>query len=152
KGVKRRWIILASVGLSVVVLDQWSKFLAIEHLTPAFALSHAGRPHLTASEIEAIEADLGFTQKLSYFYGGVEHPCRPLDPRCPTVEVIDGFWNWRYVENPGAAWGLLAGADEKVRVPFFLIISVAAVVFIINFFRKLEESQLLLIVSLSLVF
>jgi signal peptidase II len=66
--------------------------------------------------------------------------------------VVGDLWNWRYVENKGAAWGLLAGASDKLRVPFFILVSLGAIAFIISFFRKLPETQLLLIVSLSLVF
>ena len=58
------------------------------------------------------------------------------DPGLAPLDV-DGFWNWRYVENPGAAWGLLAGARDSVRIPFFLFVPLAAVAFIILFFRKL---------------
>ena len=52
----------------------------------------------------------------------------------------------------GAAWGLLAKASDAVRVPFFLFVSLAAMIFIVAFLRKLEEEQLLLMVSLALVF
>jgi signal peptidase II len=131
----KRWIILASIGASVTLFDQASKFLAVKHLTPALI----DTPHLS--------------DRVARFYGDVEHPCsHRYDARCPTLSFIDGVWNWRYVENPGAAWGLLSRVDEKFRVPFFLVISMGAIAFIINFFRKLADDQNLLVVSLSLVF
>ncbi|NJK88953.1 MAG: signal peptidase II [Myxococcales bacterium] len=82
----------------------------------------------------------------------MEHPCRGAGLDCPTLEVVDGFWYWRYVQNPGAAWGVLRDAPENLRVPFFFFVSVAAIVFILAFFRKLEDQQHLTIVALSLVF
>ena len=107
----------------MTLADQATKFLAVKNLTPALAGSTS------------------LTDQLARFYGDIEHPCRRFDARCPNVAFIDGFWSWRYVENPGAAWGLLARADESVRVPFFLAISIGAIIFIISFFRKLTDQQ-----------
>jgi lipoprotein signal peptidase len=56
-----------------------------------------------------------------------------------------------YVRNPGAAWGLLASADESFRQPFFLIVSLVAVGFIFYLYRRLEPSQRLARVALALV-
>jgi signal peptidase II len=132
--VKRRWIILAAIGTSMTLLDQATKFLAVKHLTPALA------------GVESLP------DQVSRFYGDVEHPCRGMATRCPNISFIDGLWSWRYVQNPGAAWGLLARADESVRIPFFLAISIGALAFIIAFFRKLTDEQHLLVIALSLVF
>jgi signal peptidase II len=130
-----RWLTLTAIGATVTVLDQASKFLVVKHLTPAF-------------RHQASLAD-----QVSRFYGDLEHPCaHRWDPRCPTMTFIGGFWNWRYVENPGAAWGLLSRLDDRVRIPFFLAISIGAIAFIINYFRKLRDDQTLVVVSLSLVF
>jgi signal peptidase II len=155
--VARRWKILIVVGLFVALTDQWTKFLAVRNLTPGIARAHFGdRPDasLNATDAASALASVGVGAQLAHFYGRVKGPCSPPVSRasCPTVAVVNGFWNWRYVENPGAAWGLLSGASESVRVPFFLLVSVAAIAFIVTFFRKLPDNQLLLIVSLSLVF
>lgn len=132
--MSRKWWFLVGIGLFVLLLDQWSKFMAVKHLTPGLAGTSGALAEITA------------------FYGEVEHPCRAAGPGCPTIEVVDGFWYWRYVQNPGAAWGFLRDAPESIRVPFFFIISVAAIVFIIAFFRRLNPDQYLTIVALSLVF
>jgi len=150
--VKRRWQILIVVGLLVAVLDQWSKFLAVKHLTPGIAIAHTGVEHVAPSELQRSLTETTLGTQLGYFYGDIKGPCRVSRQLCPTVSVVDGFWNWRYVENPGAAWGLLAGANENLRVPFFLLVSLVAIGFIITFFRKLEDHQYLLVISLSLVF
>lgn len=133
----RRWKILLVVGLVIALFDQWSKFMAVKHLTPAIEKSGAS----------------GFGSEVAAFYGSIKGPCNGVRAgECPTVKVVDGFWNWRYVENKGAAWGLLANQDDSLRIPFFIIVSLGAIAFIISFFRKLPEDQLLLIISLSLVF
>ena len=75
------------------------------------------------------------------------HPARG-----PVVSVVDGFFRLRYVENPGAAWGFLAGVAGWFRTPFFLLVSFAAMFFIVSYFRKSESHQGMLRVALALVF
>lgn len=48
-----------------------------------------------------------------------------------SVEVIPGFFSLTYILNPGAAFGLFAGWNSSVRIPFLLIVSVLAVGFIL---------------------
>jgi len=151
--VRHRWTILIAIGLSVAVVDQWTKFLAVKHLTPGIARSATGQkgPMDQARQDELL-AQMSTGDQVAAFFSDVKGPCDGFGSRCPTVKVMEGFWNWRYVENPGAAWGLFAKASDSVRVPFFLAVSVAAMIFIISFVRKLEDEQLLLLISLSLVF
>ncbi len=47
------------------------------------------------------------------------------------VEVIPGFFNFTYLHNKGAAFGLLANADPSWRVYFFVGVSVLALVFVL---------------------
>lgn len=151
----RRWKILIVIGLSVALADQWTKLLAVKHLTPGIERAHLatlGSTPMTPEEKQASVAALGVLDELRYFYGAVRGPCLGTVGRCQAVRVVDGFWNWRYVENPGAAWGLLANASDNVRIPFFILVSLGALSFIVHFFRKLPDSQVLFAVSLSLVF
>jgi len=67
------------------------------------------------------------------------------------VSVIEGFWQFRYVENRGAAWGIFSGLNDSLRVPFFVIISLFAVGIILYLFRRLKSQHKWLIVALSLV-
>ena len=151
--VANRWKVLIAVGLTVALVDQWTKFLAVKHLTPGIAQALSGTTQpLSRQRKEEILATSSLADQVGVFYRSVRQPCRAYRARCPARPVIDGFWSWRYVENPGAAWGILSSASERVRVPFFFALSIAAVVFIIGFFRKLSDSQWLLIGSLSLVF
>ena len=43
--------------------------------------------------------------------------------------------------NRGGAWGLLQTANEEIRKPFFLIISIAAIAFIVYLYRKIHPKQ-----------
>ena len=151
--VALRWKLLIVIGLAVLAVDQWTKFLAVKYLTPGIAMIHEdARPGMKAKERDLILEKLSLSTQLAGFYGSVRDPCRQPGVRCRPVEVVSGFWNWRYVQNPGAAWGLLANASDSIRVPFFWVVSLAAIAFIIGFFRKLKDDQILLVVSLSLVF
>lgn len=67
------------------------------------------------------------------------------------VEVIKGFFDFRYVENPGAAWGIFGSIDDSIRKPFFIIVSVIAILFIIYFFIKIKKEQRVLSIAISLI-
>jgi len=74
-----------------------------------------------------------------------------LEPTDRFITAIDGFFRLKYAENTGAAWGLGANWAPTFRVTFFILVSIAAVVFILWFFRKLEPRQRLLSLAVSLV-
>lgn len=146
---------LVAIALTIAVLDQATKILAVRYLTPGIANAHFeanGHPFPDAKTRQELIGTLGALDTVAYFYGSVSGPCERAQAYCPTVPFVDGFWSWRYVENPGAAWGLLAGAPSWVRLPFFYVVSVAAIAFILLFYRRLGRDQRLLAVALSLVF
>jgi signal peptidase II len=119
------------VALGVFVFDQISKWTAVAHLTLCFG---------DAPEI------LPWAERLQRFLW-TQHPVRQM-PVC----VIDNFWHFRYVENPGAAWGFLSGSASTLRTPFFLVVSLAAMGFIISYFRRTTDTQRSLRLGLALVF
>ena len=45
--------------------------------------------------------------------------------------IIKGVFGFVLAKNKGGAWGLLQGSSEKVRIPFFVIVSVLAILFIV---------------------
>jgi len=128
----RARLFMAILGF-VVVADQITKYQAVDHLTRAFEPP----PGLTEP--------IGFGDRLSIFISQ-RHPVR-TEP----VAILDNFWHYRYVENPGAAWGFLSGAASWFRTPFFLLVSLAAQIFIVFYFRKTTADQRMLRVALSLV-
>jgi len=67
-----------------------------------------------------------------------------------SITVIQNFFNISYVRNKGAAFGILA--TSSYRLPFFILVSVVAVVVICFAIRKMRPDQTLAIASLSLIF
>ncbi len=74
-----------------------------------------------------------------------------MHPKDRYLSVIDGLFRFKYAENTGAAWGLGSGWSPEFRVVFFILVSLAAVVFIIWMFKKLEPGQKLLAFAISFV-
>ena len=69
-----------------------------------------------------------------------------------STPVINGFFNLVYVMNPGAAFGFLANASETFRYVFFSGITVLAAGLIVYYLIKSTPRNLLLVVSLTLIF
>jgi signal peptidase II len=67
------------------------------------------------------------------------------------VEVIKNHVAFVFARNRGGAWGLLQDENENLRRPFFLLISLAAVVFIVTLYRRLTPKQIALKWGLPLV-
>ena len=69
-----------------------------------------------------------------------------------SYKVIDGFFSLVYVMNPGAAFGFLAGAPEIFRYLFFISITVLAILLIIYYISKSKSQDVLIVISLTLIF
>ena len=67
-----------------------------------------------------------------------------------SITVVKNFFNITYIRNKGAAFGFLA--ETSFRLPFFILISLIALVVIFALYRKLRPEQKLSAVSLSLIF
>jgi len=67
-----------------------------------------------------------------------------------SIPVIRGFFNLTYVRNKGAAFGILA--DNAVRIPFFITVSIVAMLGILWYINRIRNDQKLAVFSLSLVF
>jgi signal peptidase II len=128
-----KWTLLAVVASVWLVFDQVTKYLAVEHLTQAFAVAGAKT----------------LPEKLSAFVNQKNLLERGFANR--GAVVVTPFWENRYTQNRGAAWGFLAGSGAKFRVPFFHLVSIAAVIFIFSYYRKLREDQRYLQFALALV-
>ncbi|HEX4386538.1 MAG TPA: signal peptidase II [Myxococcales bacterium] len=128
-----KWTLLAVVASLWFVADQVTKYLAVEHLTHAFSAAGAQT----------------FPDKVKAFVNEKDLLERGLNNR--SAVTVTGFWDNRYTQNRGAAWGFLAGSGEKFRVPFFHLVSIGAVIFIFSFYRKLREDQRYMQFSLALV-
>jgi signal peptidase II len=126
-----KWTLLAVLFVSLVLADQWTKYLAVARLTTVF--------HRTGADT--------VTERVRGFY-----TYRHLEPlSTPPHYVYRPLWRMNYVENPGAAWGLFRDRSEGFRNAFFSIVSLAAVAFILNYYRKVRSDQRFLQVALALV-
>jgi signal peptidase II len=126
-----KWGQLGLLFVVLVAFDQWTKFLAVDRLTTAFQ-QHGAQ---TLSEKVA-----GF-----YSYRLLEAFSR--EP----YTVWQPVWRMSYVENPGAAWGMFRSLSEGTRNAFFTLISIAAVGFILYYYRRLEARQVYLRLALAMV-
>jgi signal peptidase II len=72
----------------------------------------------------------------------------PIDT--PITVIEDHLW-FSLAYNKGGAWGLLHDAPDALRRPFFMIVSVLAIFFIVSLYRKLNANQWALKWGLPLV-
>jgi signal peptidase II len=71
----------------------------------------------------------------------------PLEP----IVLIEEHLSFALAYNRGGAWGLLQNTSEAVRRPFFMVVSLAAIAFIVSLYGKLLPSQRTLAWGLPLV-
>jgi signal peptidase II len=68
-----------------------------------------------------------------------------------TIELVKEHLAFTLAYNPGGAWGLFQHHSEYVRRPFFLLVSLLAIAFIINLYGRLTPGQRALKWGLPLV-
>jgi signal peptidase II len=68
-----------------------------------------------------------------------------------TLPIINDIFNLTYIQNRGAAFGLMAQANPAFRVPFFIVVPLVALGSIAYVFRKIPEHDIKLATALSLV-
>lgn len=163
--------------LSVLVLvgiDQWTKQIAEERLAtqrPGFfshnmvleiAPEHDGSTleeylsdelhRNSADEVSEIARRFTVTPQ-----GELLNPTSELSAgdrieiRQREIVVIPGYWDYQYTRNPGAAFGLLADADESFRKPFFIVVSILAVLIILGLLRSVPFRQQIMYWGLTLI-
>lgn len=118
----KKYLFLAVVALSIIAVDQVTKFLTLDRLSGAFD---------------------GADGKLGVFFGGAPAPgydsyhFRPREP----VVLSESFFRLRYAENPGAAFGLFRNVPDQYRGPLFHLVSIGAVVLIGFYVSKLTGAK-----------
>jgi len=128
----RGYRLLLLVGLLILVIDQGTKYLAVSRLTGV------------------LEGKSGLA-RVGAFYAASSPFAGERGRAVEGYTVLENYWNFRYVENPGAAWGLWANLPDRFRQPFFLGVSVLALGFISFMYSRLTEAQRYLRAALSLV-
>lgn len=68
-----------------------------------------------------------------------------------SYNIIPNYFDFTYVRNYGAAWGVLRDSNEVFRKIFFLSIPPIAVGFIIYMLRSVANSDRFQIIALSLI-
>jgi signal peptidase II len=66
-----------------------------------------------------------------------------------SVTVLENFFHITYIRNRGAAFGILS--DNALRLPFFITVSLVAIVGIIWYLRQLRTDQKLSHLALGLI-
>ena len=107
---------------------------------------HPSYVFLAAVSLVSLAADFGTKQWAKM---RLDVPDQPWDER--RLELIKNHLAFTLAHNKGGAWGLLSDENEAVRKPFFLAVSIAAIVFIFSLYRKLAPTQLALKWGLPLV-
>ena len=68
-----------------------------------------------------------------------------------STPIVPNLLDLHYIRNAGAAFGFLSGSHQGFRIPFFILVSSVAIGIILFLFYKLEESEIMMPVALSLV-
>ncbi len=108
---------------------------------PAYRPSYA---FLAVVSALALAADLGSKVWAERRLDGADAYFHP-------VELIKGNLDFVLAKNRGGAWGLLQDTPEYVRRPFFLLVSLLAITFIVSLYRRLAPTQRALRWGLPLV-
>jgi signal peptidase II len=123
--LEKKYVLLIAVTAFVIVLDQWTKYVMLRELTTAF------------DSAPTLGARLGvFTSSAPQAGSDRYH----FDPK-RTITVIEGYFQFEYAENPGAAFGLFRTVPEGLRGPLFHLVSIGAVILILHYFRKLTGGR-----------
>ena len=112
------WIFLVAVSVLTAGADLWSKAWAMR----ALSRDQSNPPPLCSPP------------------PGMQHYL-PQRMSIREIPLIRDYLDLQYAENCGGAWGLLHGASEAVRRPFFLLVTVGAIAFIVHLYRGLEKGH-----------
>lgn len=168
-----KYVQFGLILLVCLVLDQWTKQIASDNL----ASMHSSFEHpitlvveeedagKTVEELLASEFQRNTTEEIAQmarrFVRSADGTGLRPDEEVTAgqeiqvvyrrVTVIPGYFDFEYTRNPGAAFGLLADTESPLRVPFFIAVSLIAVIVIILMLRGVDRSQQLTIWALSLI-
>jgi signal peptidase II len=143
---KVAWLVVI-VGLGVGI-DQGSKLWALDALT---------RP-ATAEEIQ-LDTDCRDKPRKGL---AAEDPCRRYRPHFVTehgqrvvtkdaIPVVDGWFGFKYAENPAAAFSLTGSIPANLRWPFLVLISSLAGIGITIWYLKLKERDWAIFTAFPLI-
>lgn len=68
-----------------------------------------------------------------------------------SIPIIQGFFSFTYVKNPGAAFGMLANSPDFIRTPLFFGLPVIACFWLMHLIWTTRHNNLLHCLSYSLI-
>ncbi len=72
-------------------------------------------------------------------------------PRGGVLPIIPGYFDLVHTKNRGAAFGVLANLPENIRLPFFLTLSLVALITVVFYFLRQKDSRKTVWVCLGLI-
>src|SRR3989338_4625418 len=72
-------------------------------------------------------------------------------PRGDFIPVIRGYFDIVHTKNRGAAFGILSNLPESIRLPFFFIFSLVALVVLFIYFIRHQDSRSEVWISAALI-
>ena len=104
---------------------------------PAVA-PHASMALLVTLSISSMAADL---VTKAWAKGHLAAGADLKTPGLKKIEIVKGHIDLIFAQNPGGAWSFLRSLPDSLRRPFFLIVSAAAIVFIITVYQRVRSDQ-----------
>jgi signal peptidase II len=72
-------------------------------------------------------------------------------PPSASIPVIPGLFNLTHILNPGAAFGILSRGDPSLRNPFFIGVSLIAILFVLYYYRRHGRGKTWLSLGLGMI-
>lgn len=69
-----------------------------------------------------------------------------------SIPIINGIFNFTYVRNPGAAWGMTGHSANFIRIPLLFVLPVIACFWLIYLAWKSRNASLVACLAYSLIF
>ncbi len=117
---------------------------AVPREDPAYASARYHRLRLLSArgaavydEAVSLAADLASKYWAKSNLSGYDTKARALRK----FEVIKDHVDFVFAQNPGGAWSFLRSLPDTLRRPFFLVVSAAAIVFIVSIYRRVYADQ-----------
>ena len=87
-------------------------------------------------------------------YEGKRHHLLTLGDQEESIKSQKSFlsFNFNYVRNQGAAWGMFSNLDDNIRIPFFYFVTIFAIAIIIFYWRSTPLHHRLARFALALIF
>lgn len=166
-----QFFLILFVGIAA---DQWSKMVAEDrlassrpghfeqHIVLSVPEAYEGKPmkeyltqeftRNTSEEIDRMARAFVRTPEGSRVQGSaILKKGQKLHVTRREVVIVEGYWDFQYTRNPGAAFGFLADSNEQYRRPFFIVISIVALFIILYLLKGVNRRQQILIWGLSLI-